>query len=251
MGGLKNEYSVILLSAGVGSRFRKSIRKPKCLLNINNKSLIHRIIKQLIKLGINDINIVVGFQKTKIQKHLRQFKKIKINYIFNKYYKNYGSGYSWFEALKQVDIKKKCILLHTDIIFDPTYLSDIIFNKHENIIGQTSYNKNGLNDLSLVLESKKNHQIKKINYRKNIKDSTKEVICINKFSSSTTINFFLFMKNYFKKANNKDKTWELIVNDFIINKKIRVFHQGVSNKKWYNINSQIDYKKAKEAFYKG
>ena len=52
MGKLKNEnYNVVILAAGIGSRFGKSINKPKCLLKINNKSIIQILIENLILEG--------------------------------------------------------------------------------------------------------------------------------------------------------------------------------------------------------
>ena len=101
MGRLKNENcNVVILAAGIGSRFGNTIDKPKCLLKINNKTIIQILIENLILEGIKKINVVTGFKKDEIVSHLSTIRNIDINYIYNKNFKRFGSGYSWYQSLK-------------------------------------------------------------------------------------------------------------------------------------------------------
>lgn len=220
MGKLKNEnYNVVILAAGIGSRFGKSINKPKCLLKINNKTIIQILIENLILVGIKKINIVVGFKKKEIINHLSNIKNIEINYIYNRDYKRFGSGYSWYQSLKKIDLKNSFFLLHADIIFDKSYIKSIFNSKKKNLILQTSFNESKLQDNSLVIESCAKNLIKGIGFKKYFPESNHEIVCINKFCSVTIINFYYFLKYYFKHKKNREKTWELIINDFIKKKK--------------------------------
>jgi len=54
--------NIVFLAAGKSSRIFKEVGKPKCLLKINNNSIIVNLIKNLKGLKIKTINIVVGFK---------------------------------------------------------------------------------------------------------------------------------------------------------------------------------------------
>jgi mannose-1-phosphate guanylyltransferase len=74
----------ILLSAGYGTRLRPVTNKiPKCLIKINNQTLIDIWIKKLIDIGVNSILINTHYLPKKIFKHINNSpykKKIIIKY---------------------------------------------------------------------------------------------------------------------------------------------------------------------------
>jgi L-glutamine-phosphate cytidylyltransferase len=62
----------IILAAGKGSRlYPITLNKPKGLLEIGDETILDRLIRQFRGVGINDIVIVVGYQKEKIIKHFK------------------------------------------------------------------------------------------------------------------------------------------------------------------------------------
>ena len=55
------KFSIVLLSAGIGKRIGKIGKaQPKCLLKINGKSLIKKIINELKKREAKEINLILG-----------------------------------------------------------------------------------------------------------------------------------------------------------------------------------------------
>ena len=74
----------VLLAAGKSSRMFSALKKPKCLLEIENKTLIEKLILNLKGLKIKKIYIVVGFKSHLIKKSLNHLKFI--NFIHNKNY---------------------------------------------------------------------------------------------------------------------------------------------------------------------
>lgn len=59
-----NVDNAIIMAAGVSSRFAPlSYEKPKALITVNGEVLIERQIRQLRKVGINEIVVVVGYKK--------------------------------------------------------------------------------------------------------------------------------------------------------------------------------------------
>ena len=58
----------VLLAAGKSSRIYNKIKKPKCLLEINGKTLIEKIIFDIRGLSASKIYIVLGFKANMIKK---------------------------------------------------------------------------------------------------------------------------------------------------------------------------------------
>ena len=67
------KYSVVLLSAGVGRRLGKlGTSCPKCLLKVNNTTLIEKIILNLQKKKVNEISIILGYKSKMIIDKLKK-----------------------------------------------------------------------------------------------------------------------------------------------------------------------------------
>ena len=149
-----NNYSVVLLSAGMGRRLGTLGKKyPKCLLKINNKTLIELLLDNLKKRNAKRISMVVGYRSQMLIKFLKKIQGIKINFIKIKGYKKNGHSYSWFKYRDQwFKEKKPLVLIHTDIHFDPIYLDKIMKSKKNNIIGLKHKTNHKFKRNSLVVE---------------------------------------------------------------------------------------------------
>ena len=91
---------------------------PKCLLEINNESIIKNQIKLLQQIGINDVIVVVGYQARKIKSHLGN----NVNYIENKIFDRTNSSYSLWLAREM--LKEGWLHLNGDLLFHPHILKN-------------------------------------------------------------------------------------------------------------------------------
>ena len=240
------KYSVVLLSAGIGRRLGKlGTSCPKCLLKINNITLIENIISNLQKRNIKEISIILGYKSKMIIDELRKFKKIKFNFIKITNYTKNGHGCSW-HAFKDVWSihKRPMILMHTDIFFDPRYLDNILNNKQQNIIGIHS-NKRLYKNKSFLVKVNNDQKITNINFQNKIKNSVGEVIGINKISSSTAADIFSFMDKFLVK-NNKRLSWEIVLDKYINTTNDSLFILKNQFFFWRNINFESDLLSIKE-----
>jgi len=105
---------LILLAAGKSSRIFKKIKKNKCLIKINNKSLIRHIIDNANQFSIDEIDVVTGFKPKNIKKELKNYKQI--NYVKNSKFKTTDMVYSAILSLKKT--RKDTIISYTDIFYD-------------------------------------------------------------------------------------------------------------------------------------
>lgn len=237
---LKN-YSILLLSAGVGKRLGKiGLNMPKCLLEVKNKKLIEHLIELLQDRNVKEISIVVGYKSQMIIDAVKHFKKIKFNFIKIKDYKLNGHAKSW-HSFKKVWIKKKLpiLLFHTDIFFDPIYLDNIVKNSNDNIIGIHT-NSKIYKKKSVFVYTDKNQLIKELNLQKKRSNKAGEVIGINKISKNTSKNLFLFMNKFLVKENKK-LNWEFMLDNYIKNKNDSFFVLNNQNFFWTNVNFKKDY----------
>jgi len=128
----------IILAAGVGKRIRSVTDDPKCLLNINEKTLIQRYLETFEDLNIRDVRVVIGYKKERIKESLRKISfSGEIEFVENKGYEK-GSILSLWEGIK--DIMDDIILMDADVYFEREVLRRLIESPFKNclIIDTTS-----------------------------------------------------------------------------------------------------------------
>lgn len=82
----------IILAAGYGMRMVPiNMEEPKGLLEVNQEPLIERLVKQLHKVGVYEIHIVVGFMK---EHYEYLIDKYDVGLIVNSHYSEYKNMYS-------------------------------------------------------------------------------------------------------------------------------------------------------------
>ena len=108
----------VILAAGVGSRLRPFTEIiPKCMIEVNNVKIIEKQISNLVRnnIKLEDIVVVVGYKKEKIEKYLNEVYK-GINIIFNKDYEKTNNMYS-LNLVKNFVKDEEFILMNADVYF--------------------------------------------------------------------------------------------------------------------------------------
>ncbi|MEO0097681.1 MAG: NTP transferase domain-containing protein [candidate division WOR-3 bacterium] len=133
----------IILAAGKGERMNSSLPKP--LHKVLGLSLIERVIIPLIKVGIKEIIVVLGYKGELIEKYLRKkFKDINFQFVYNeKYHK--GNGASFLCGINLLKEKEKFLLLMADHIYSPEIIERVL--KEEAPLMVVHNNLNLLNNL--------------------------------------------------------------------------------------------------------
>ena len=111
-----------ILAAGKSERIFNKIKKHKCLIEINGKSIIQNIIHNAKKNKIVDIDVVIGFKGKNIKNHLRDYKNI--NFINNKLFNSKDMMHSLYLSLKSSN--KDTIICYSDIYFESDIFKKII-----------------------------------------------------------------------------------------------------------------------------
>jgi len=109
---------VIFLAAGHGKRLSNLTKtSPKCLLNINGKSMLERDMDAFLQNGIKDFVVITGPNSEKFN-----FKNV--NYIQDLNYENHDVLGTLMEARKFFN--NDVIVSYTDIIYDKSVVKSIL-----------------------------------------------------------------------------------------------------------------------------
>ena len=128
--------NLLLLAAGKSTRIYKKIKKNKCLIKINNNTLIKHIINKCKNSLIKNIFIITGFKPHNIKKELKEIKNIKN--INNDKYHSTDMVYSSILGLKKS--KSDTLISYTDIFYTKKIFN--IFSKSNNQFITIPYIKN-------------------------------------------------------------------------------------------------------------
>ena len=119
----KNNAKALIIAAGLGSRLKKHTKNlPKCMLDFGGKTLLQRQLEAYKKCYIDDISLVRGYKKERIN-----YKGIK--YFENDDYKNNNILNSIFYAEKVIN--GNIIISYSDILFDSSVVQRALDANHD------------------------------------------------------------------------------------------------------------------------
>jgi choline kinase len=126
--GLGNEQvnTALLLAAGTGSRLSPlTDMTPKCLVPVNEISILERLIRSLRIHNFKRLVVVVGHKADCIRNFLgTRAGGMEITYITSPLYKTTNNIYSLWLARNAID--GPFLLIESDLVFDPEMLKDML-----------------------------------------------------------------------------------------------------------------------------
>ena len=115
----------VILAAGQGTRIRSVHgERPKCLIEVDNTTILDHQLKALSKVGVQEIAIVVGYEKEQIINHVTRNKSDhphRVYFIENPAFAITNNVYSLWLALEWVR-GDSFVVLNADVIFDAEVL---------------------------------------------------------------------------------------------------------------------------------
>jgi choline kinase len=114
----------VILAAGQGTRIRSVHGEhPKCLIEVDNTTILDHQLEALSLAGIKDVAVVVGYEKGQIISHVRtRWRYQNIHFIENPAFAITNNIYSLWLALEWLR-GDSFVVLNADVIFDPEILS--------------------------------------------------------------------------------------------------------------------------------
>lgn len=112
----------VIMAAGKGKRIVEITGgEPKCFLKINGRRILDHQLTLLQRLDINDIIMVIGYQKKRFES---EYAERGITFVYNPFYETTNVLTSFWFALPH--IRDSFIYLHADTIFEPEILNRLV-----------------------------------------------------------------------------------------------------------------------------
>ena len=119
----KSKTKCLIVAAGLGSRLKgHTENNPKCMIDFSGKTLLQRQLSSYKANGIEDISLVRGYKKNKIN-----YKNIK--YFDNNHYKDNNILNSIFYG--EEVINGDIIISYSDILFEPFVVKRAMESDHD------------------------------------------------------------------------------------------------------------------------
>lgn len=228
----KNQVKqAVILAAGE----RKCFDKPTGFLEIEDSSIIERIITLLNSNGVDSITIITGY-KEEYYKELAS--KKNFNLVYNEKYKWTGTMCSLALAHEYVD--EDFILIESDMVFEERALTHLLEHENRNCMLITS--ESGSGDEALV-EIRNNHvfRISKDIHQLNKIDG--EFIGISKISFEA----YKEMIEDFKSNINPYLNYEYVLLNII--DKYNIGYEKIDDLVWTEIDTEEHYKNLRYVIY--
>ena len=250
-----SKTKVLIVAAGIGSRLKSHTKDlPKCMLDFGGKTLLERQLSAYRNCGIDNISVIRGYKKNKIN-----YKNI--NYFYNKDYENNNILNSIFYGEKIIN--GNIIIAYSDILFESDIVQRLLDSDH---------------DISIVVDidwqgyyvDRKDHPIEEA--ENVIFNSNNEVIKIGKIATEKKEvhgefigmmkltnhgaeifkqNFHRVKKLYWNKPFQRAKTFQNAYLTDMIQELVDIgvkVHCVIIERGWKEIDTVEDYQKALKEF---
>lgn len=200
----------LILAAGRGERLRPLTNdKPKCLVKLCGKSILERQISTLSLSGVNDINILTGYQSGKIE-------SIGFPTIFNSRFKHTNMVASMFEAESFIKKDGDLLISYGDIVFEKKNL-DLLLNCDDDMAIMTDIKwldlwkermDNPLEDAETLIMDKDNYITELGKRPKNYEQIQGQYTGLIKIKSNKTKELIKFYKSLDRNVSYDNKNFD-------------------------------------------
>ena len=191
-----NNKVAVILAAGLGSRLGNITKNiPKCLLEINEQSIIERQIEILKNNNISNIIVVVGFKKNMIIERLNN----QVEFVINDEYDSTNSSYSLWCARDY--LKNGWIHLNCDLLFEEEILQRMINHAHSSIVIDQKINE-GDDQEKVIIENNRIINLSKTLLNKNCNGKT---IGMAQFDRNASVKILNHLENVINVEHEKNR----------------------------------------------
>jgi len=123
----------VILAAGVGKRLWPITQhRPKCLIEIGGKTLLHRYLEALASLGIQRADIVVGYKQEMIRAAVEANAcGVRVNFLVNEQFQRGSISSLW---IARAALDDHAIVMDADVLFHREILRRLVQSSYPNAL---------------------------------------------------------------------------------------------------------------------
>ncbi len=242
----------LILAAGMGNRLGKHTESnTKCMVKINDKTLIEYTLDALRAIELERVIIVTGYEGRKLQDFIgNNYKGMTIVYVNNEVYNKTNNIYSLWLA-RDLFQEDDTILLESDVIFEEVILKELIKNPNPNVAVVDKFESWMDGTVTIIDDNDKiTSLIPKKNFSWQDVSNYYKTVNIYKFSRGFIKNCYLpFLNSYIEVfGNNEYYEQALRVLTYLDNIDFKA--HKLKGEKWYEVDDIQDLDIAEVLFSK-
>jgi len=242
----------LILAAGTGSRLGKHTKdNTKCMLEINNVSLIKHALEKLNNVGIRKLILVVGYKKDNLIQHVGdKYKDIDIEYVENPIYDQTNNIYSLYLAKDKLE-QDDTILLESDLIFEEEVLQRLLDDERRSLAVVDKY-QSWMDGTAVTIDSDDSilNFFTKKTFRFQDVNEYYKTVNIYKFSKEFSQKSYIPFLEAYSKAMGDNEYYESVLRVITILEGQELRAMRLNGERWYEIDDVQDKHNAEIIFSK-
>lgn len=240
----------IILAAGMGKRLgRFTANNTKCMVRVNNQSLIERAIDSLLAANISRIVIVAGYKAEELMAYVGAcFPRAPIEYVINPIYDITNNIQSLWLAKGHLQADDT-ILLESDLIFDPSLISDLVKSPEKSLAVVSKFEP-WMDGTVTLLDGDSNvvSVIDKKQFSWSEVDTYYKTVNIYKFSREFSNKYYVPFLNAYLESYGTNQYYEQVLKILAYMENTGLKGMRVSGRLWYEIDDVNDLHIAETLF---
>lgn len=246
----KSIMQAIILAAGMGKRLKELTNNhTKSMVKVNGISLMERMLRQLDRLELSRIIVVVGYKGKELIEYISTLRiSTNIEYVENEIYDKTNNIYSLYLARDYL-MADDTLLLESDLIFEDKVLDKILNDPYPNLALVAKYE---LWMDGTVVTLDENNNIQNFMGKKEFKFEEIEhyykTVNIYKFSKEFSSERYIPFLEAYMKALGKNEYYESVLKLITALEKPEIKAAVLGNETWYEIDDAQDLDIAESLF---
>jgi histidinol-phosphate/aromatic aminotransferase/cobyric acid decarboxylase-like protein/choline kinase len=248
----------IILAAGMGKRLKNLTQDvTKCMIKVNNVTLIERMLGQLDDLNLSRIIIVVGYQRQKLIEFIATLNiKTPIVYVINDIYDKTNNIYSLYLAREYL-LQEDTLLLESDLIFESKILNHLLEDPYPNLALVAKY-ESWMDGTVVTIDESSNvilDFIDKRHFRFSDISNYYKTVNIYKFSKEFSRKYYVPILESYSVVLGRNEYYEQILRIIILLNRAEILAEAVikaatvlPDEAWYEIDDIADLNIAESIF---
>lgn len=232
----------IILAAGMGKRLKELTQSnTKCMVKVNGKSLIDRMLHQIQNQPVDRIIIVVGYEREKLKDYIATLGiTTPITYIDNPIYDKTNNIYSLSLASDYL-CEDDTLLFESDLIFEDSVLDTLVKDPHSTLALVDKF-ESWMDGTCVKIDDNDNIEAfvpgKQFKFDE-IKDYYKTVN-IYKFSKDFSKTHYVPFLDAYQKALGENEYYEQVLRVITMLDNPGIKAKRLTGQKWYEIDDIQD-----------
>lgn len=240
----------VILAAGMGKRLGELTKdNTKCMLKVNGKTLIERLLGQLDGFGLSRIVIVAGYERDKLRAYVDSLDvSTKIEWVENAVYDKTNNIHSLYLA-KEWLLKEDTLLFESDLIFEDRVIKRLVENPYPDLALVAKF-ESWMDGTSVIIDDEDN--ITKFIDTKSFKfseiPSYYKTVNIYKFSREFSQTMYVPFLEAYCAALGKNEYYEQVLKVITLLDKPGIKAERLDDEHWYEIDDIQDLDIAESIF---